>query len=113
MSGKARKLAAAARSVAERSRGVPLTCRRPARRLSPRLSRGPATGGGNSIVRSARMTPTNESAFAAKHQPAPAWARSSPATTGPIARERLNWSEFRATALAIRSRGTRLVITAW
>ena len=33
--------------------------------------------------------------------------------TGPIARERLNWSEFSATAFAIRSRGTRLVITAW
>ena len=55
----------------------------------------------------------NESAFAAKHQPAPAWARSSPAMTGPIARERLNWSELRATALAMRSLGTRLVMTAW
>ena len=55
----------------------------------------------------------NESAFAAKHHPAPAWARRSPATTGPIARERLNWSELRATAFAIRSLGTRLVMTAW
>ncbi len=113
MSGKARKLAAAAKRVAARSRGVPFTCRRPASRLSRKLSRGPGTGRGNSIVRRARMTPMNESAFAAKHQPAPAWARSSPATTGPIARERLNWSEFRATALAMRSLGTRLVITAW
>ena len=82
-------------------------------RLRPRLSRGPAGGGGNAIVRSARMTPTKESAFAAKHHPAPAWARRRPATTGPIARERLNWSELRATAFAIRSFGTRLVMTAW
>ena len=59
------------------------------------------------------MTPTNESAFAAKHAPAPSWARRMPATTGPIARERLNCSELSATAFAMRSRGTRLVITAW
>ena len=70
-------------------------------------------GGGSAIVRIARITPTNESALAAKHQPAPACASKIPAITGPIARERLNWNEFSATALAIRSRGTRLVITAW
>ena len=65
------------------------------------------------IVQSAAITARNESAFAVKHAPAPIPASSRPAITGPIARERLNWSELRATALAIRSRGTRLVITAW
>ena len=32
---------------------------------------------------------------------------------GPIARERLNCSEFSATAFGICRGGTRLVITAW
>ena len=62
----------------------------------------------------ATITATNESAFTAKQaRGARRGPAAAPAITGPTARERLNCSEFRATALGMWSGGTTLVSTAW
>jgi len=66
-----------------------------------------------SIRHRAAITATNEAALTAKHAPVPPRARRRPAITGPMARDRLNWREFSATAFWMRCLGTRLVITAW
>jgi len=72
----------------------------------------PLIGGGSSIVQIAAITATNESGCGEARAGADPGQQQA-GDHGPIARERLNWSELRATALAIFSRGTRLVITAW
>ena len=58
------------------------------------------------------MTARKLIAFTAKQAPVPARARRRPAIAGLIARERLNCSEFSATAFGIWRGGTRLVMTA-
>ena len=115
MSGKARKLAAAARRVAARSarrvRDVP--------QAGPQaLGRGsraaPGAGAGSAIVRSARMTPTKERAFAAKHQPAPALGEEQPRDDRPdrareVELERVQGHGVRDPLLRHEARDHRLV----
>src|SRR5215468_2374173 len=115
MRGKARKLPTPPRRVRVESVGLETTCRTPARKLAPRLSCVVDTAGGRSIFHSAKMTARNESAFTKKQAPVPEaeLARITPARAGPSARDRLNCSAFRATALGMRSLGTRLGRTAW
>src|SRR5262245_14905384 len=115
MRGKARKLPTAPRRVSTESVELESTYRSPALRLAPRLSCAADAVGGRSILTIARMTARKESAFTKKQAPVPAaeLARITPAIAGPIARERLNCSAFRATALGMSSRGTRLGRTAW
>ena len=69
--------------------------------------------GGTWIRHRATRTARKLTALTAKQAPVPTRARRSPATAGPIARERLNWSELRATAFGICRGGTRLVSTDW
>ena len=88
MSGKPRKLAAAASRVSVRRMGVVLTWRIPSRRSWPRVPEV-FNGEGNRIQTRTRITTTKEPVLTTKHAPVPAQARRSPAITGPMARERL------------------------
>ena len=65
------------------------------------------------MLHRAAITARNERALTAKQGKVPKAASRKPAMAGPMKRERLNWSEFRATALGIWARGTMLVRTAW
>ena len=65
------------------------------------------------MSRRATTTATNENALITKHQAAPSATSRAAAMGGPMERERLNWSEFMATARGITSLGTMLVRKAW
>jgi hypothetical protein len=112
MRGKPRKLAAATSSVSVLRIGVRVTWWIPSRRVCAKLPVA-FEGEENRIDRRTRMTRVKEPVFVRKQTPVPTLASRRPAMTGPIARDRLNWSELRATALAIRSRETRVGSTAW
>ena len=93
--------------------GSPTRWLNPSLRLSLRLLRSPAGAGmGMRMLQRATITARKERAFTKKQGPVPARARSRAAMAGPIARERLNCSEFRATALGMEAAGTMLVSTA-
>ncbi len=94
--------------------GSPVRCWKPSFKLCPRLL-PPPPGAASGIfrVQSAAITPRNESAFTKKQGPVPTQASRKAAMAGPRKRDRLNWSEFRATAFGICAGGTMLVNTAW
>src|SRR5688572_29220051 len=101
MRGKARKLPTAPSSVSVERIGLLTTWRSPVPRLRARLSVDGDAWGGILIPQIAMMTATKDNALTTKQAVVPPRASKAPAITGPTARERLNCSEFKATAFGM------------
>mgnify|MGYP003694800099 CR=1 FL=1 len=90
-----------------------MTWRRPTRRLSARLSlRAAGAAAARSCLAHEGSLPRRRARWR-RSQPGPALASSNPAIHRPDRARQVELQRLSATAFAIRSRGTRLVITAW